>query len=492
MTTQQAAAQDLVAAVALLSALKGGEPRGTVNIQRDGDQIILPKGMSYDEGITWLKRKKEEEEQTVNVHEEVDAFVLEGLVAFHKAIAKKYGWVGLEPTPGFFGPQPPTMIGVEVSPGTTLQVPWGRVTIPNVSGWLGTGFVPKGENRVIFLINGQVKRKNLEDVRELARLTREMVRQDSIYRGKAIQVQFPKPDSDFDVTACPKFLDLKGIREEELVFPDKIMEQVQTSLFNVIEHTDLCRKHQIPLKRGILLEGPYGTGKTLTAHVAAKKCEENQWTFIYLKDVDQLAQAVAFAQMYQPAMIFSEDIDQALNGERDSDMNQILNIVDGIDSKGTEIVIVLTTNYVERIDPAMLRPGRLDAVIPVRHPDASAAQRLIRLYGRGRIAEGEDLTSVGERLAGKTPAVLREVVERSKLAAVGRLARQGRSENELAITEADLLSASESIMSHLDLLASKKKDERTVVEQLGDSLGKVLVNRLEKANKDAENGKIQA
>lgn len=487
MTTQnQVGVQDLAGATALVAVLQamGKEPRGTVNVQREGDQIILPKGMTYKEARTWLQRKEEEEEQEVAIHEEVEAFVLEGAVAFHKAIAKKYGWSGLEPTPGFFGPKPPTMIGVEVAPGTTMQIPWGRVTIPNIAGWLGTSFVPKGENRYIFVINGQVKRKNLDDVRELARLTRELVRTDSIYRGKAVQIQFPRQEEQFDVTACPKFLDLTSIREEELIFPEKIMDQVQTSLFNVIEHTAACRRHRIPLKRGILLEGPYGTGKTLTANVAAKKCEENGWTFIYLKDVDQLAQAVAFAQMYQPAMIFSEDIDQVLSGDRDSDMNQILNIVDGIDSKGTEIVIVLTTNYVEKIDPAMLRPGRLDAVIPVRHPDADAAQRLIRLYGRGLIPETEDLTPVGERLAGKTPAVLREVVERSKLAAVGRLGRQGKDQAELNITTEDLLSASESIMSHLELIANKPKDERTPIEQLGDSLGKTLADRLDHAIKN--------
>jgi SpoVK/Ycf46/Vps4 family AAA+-type ATPase len=74
--------------------------------------------------------------------------------------------------------------------------------------------------------------------------------------------------------------------------------------------------HKVPLKRGVLLEGPYGTGKTLTAFVTAKKCVENGWTFIMLDRVAALKEALTFARMYAPAVVFAEDIDRSVEGER--------------------------------------------------------------------------------------------------------------------------------------------------------------------------------
>ena len=72
-------------------------------------------------------------------------------------------------------------------------------------------------------------------------------------------------------------------------------------------------------------------------------------------------------------------------------MDEILNVIDGIESKGTEIITVLTTNNLGNITSAMLRPGRLDAIVSVRAPDAKAAQQLVRLYAGTLLAADDDL-----------------------------------------------------------------------------------------------------
>ncbi len=174
-------------------------------------------------------------------------------------------------------------------------------------------------------------------------------------------------------------------------------------------------KARIPLKRGILLEGPYGCGKTMSANVTSKICIENGWTFILLDDVGALKDALLFAQRYAPAVVFSEDIDRVIE-QRDDRGNDLLNTIDGILAKDSQVITVLTTNFVEKLDKAMLRPGRLDAVISLRAPDADSVQRLVNIYARGLLADGENLIAVGEALAGNIPATIREVVERSKLA----------------------------------------------------------------------------
>src|SRR5690606_941646 len=98
-----------------------------------------------------------------------------------------------------------------------------------------------------------------------------------------------------------------------------------------------------------------------------------------------------------------------------------------------------------------------------------AVERLVRLYGRGLIAEGEDLGEVGQALAGNIPATIREVVERSKLAMIANRREEVAAE--------DLLIAARGMERHLSLLAGKEP-EPSANERLGQALGDVVVERL--------------
>ena len=476
---EAAAIMGIPAEVLMIAAATKGSPTGNLVVERSKDKkIILPEGMSYEEAIKWCQRKIEEENAIISIDEVIDAFPFDGIIALMKVLKEVYGWTSLRPTPGFFGSNPPSMISVNVSKTETVQVPWGRIEIPNVSGYLQTGWTMK-EDRLCFKITGQVKAKHKEEIHDIAEKVRTKVKIDSIYKGKPIRVEFPDEDHDesFDPWEHqPTFLDVQSVNKKELIFSKTLNAQVQTNLFNPILHTDQCRKHGIPLKRGILMEGPYGVGKSLTANVLAQMCEDNGWTYVYLRDASQLAQAVDFAKRYQPAVIFAEDIDKVISGGRSHAVNNILNVIDGIDSKGTEIMVVLTTNHIEEIEQAMLRPGRLDAVISLRYPDAEAAAKLIRLYGRGLINDHEDLESVGQMLDGSTPAVLREVVERSKLSALGRL----QPGEKLKITATDLEITAEGMKEQLKLLEPKQQDKRTNAEKLGDAMGRRVVEGMER------------
>lgn len=208
----------------------------------------------------------------------------------------------------------------------------------------------------------------------------------------------------------------------------------------------------------------YGTGKTMTANVTSKVCVDNGWTYILLDDIRALKEALLFAQRYQPAVVFAEDVDRVAE-HRDQRGNDLLNTIDGVLTKNSQVITVLTTNHVEKLDRAMLRPGRLDAVITVRPPEAEAVERLVRLYGRGLVVADEDLTAVGEALAGNIPATIREVVERSKLAMVGA----GRD----SVTAEDLLLAGKGMERHLSLLQDVKP-QPTAQHQLGAAFGRII------------------
>lgn len=447
-----------------------------VNWNRDAEakQILLPEGMSLRDGIKWLERKEEELEQEVAINEVFDAYPADGAHALAQTLKAIYGFTALKSKRGFFGSTPPTMIGVKTgpNPADTVQVPWGQMQIPGVEGYLETGIqIVKG--RPVFTLGGIVKRKNEREINKVATHVREYLNENSIYQGKAIRIDFPNLEDanslqDFE----PEFMDTSNTDPNQLIFSQDVQANIHSNLFTPIISTERCRKANIPLKRGILLAGPYGTGKTMTANVAAKHAEDNGWTFLYLKDVNDLATAIQFAKMYSPAVIFAEDLDNALGtSQRDSEVNNILNTIDGVDSKDSEIVVCLTTNHVDRINKAMLRPGRLDAVINVTPPDAEAALKLVTQYASGQLDPSGDFSRVGTMLSGSIPAVIRETVERAKLSAIS--STEG-SDDALVIRAQDLEVAAKSMEGQLKLLKPQEPDDRSDIEKAADSLGSSL------------------
>jgi len=421
-----------------------------VEVVRQGKQIVLPEGMSYDVGIEWLRRKREEDERNIGVHYEFHYSPLDGAVAFHKALADIYGWRELVPTPSFWGETPPTMIGVPVAVDKTIQVAWGRVQIPGIEGFLSTGLIPEPTPR--FAINGQVKQKHKDEIQKIAEKTEYFLKTESIYRGKAVKVSFEwqREGYDFDPTDhCPKFMSLTGVHEDDLIFGADVSNALNIGLFTPIEQAAACRQYKVPLKRGILLYGPYGTGKTLTANVTALKTGKHGFTFIYLDNVLDLKKGLQLASQYAPAVLFAEDIDRVLDGQRTLSMDEILNVLDGVDTKGGEILTVFTTNHVQAINPAILRMGRLDTLVEVKPPDTEASVRLVKLYARGLLHDEVNFEEVGKVLSGKIPAYIREVTERAKIAAIHRL-NGGNIEGQ--VREQDLLDAAKALEPHEELL----------------------------------------
>lgn len=441
----------------------------TTEVVRNGLQIVIPETMTLDAAINALNIQRLNDEKVIEIQEDIDTFLWDGAHAFYKAMREIYGFVEEKTIPGgMFKPdRKPAMVQIETAFGETTSVPFGRFELPNVENWVEMGYNLK-DGRVIFHVTAQVKKKYEKQIRALLAKTREILKKESLYKGKAFKIKFTDGEGDRDMMAQPSFFDLEGVREHEIVFADEVQQAIATSLYAPVERSEECRKAGIPLKRGVLLTGPYGTGKTLAAYVTAKKCARNGWTFIYCASTDELAECVKLAQQYQPAAIFCEDIDRVVQGERTLEMDAILNIIDGVDSKNSEVMVVLTTNHVEDINKALLRPGRLDAVINVLPPDANAVVRLVRLYGRGLIDPQEDLLAVGMELQGNIPAVIRECVERSKLAAI-RMAEPG---GDFKITGPALLEAAKGMKGQLDLLNQKPKDERTDIEMFGDCIGK--------------------
>ena len=453
-------------------------------VEKSGEKLIIPKDWTAKQALKFLEERIAYEQEEVKVSETFDVFPWDGAVATHNVLTNVYGWARAVPTPGFFGPKPPELQTVDLDWDKQIKVVWGRIELPNIKGFVQTGY-GQANGRYVFQLNAVVKRESEATVQDLFDKVRVEIRKNSIYRGKALKMRFRDEKGKVLPLPEPKFLNALAVDEDLLVYSDRVMRAIDTNLFTPIKRVDDCIRNGISLKRGVLLGGPYGTGKTLGAFVAAKYAVQAGVTFLYVPRADELADAIMFAKQYQsPAcVVFCEDIDRVMDGERDVKMDDILNIVDGIDSKYSNIMVVLTTNNMERIHAAMLRPGRLDAVVEVTAPDARAVEKLLRNYGRDVIAADADLTKAGEALAGNIPAVIAEVIKRVKLT---QLKYQKPGEKIRQVGGEAVVEAAETLKDQIELLERRSRPAEKD-QTLERAMGKIVTKAMDGAFRETVN-----
>lgn len=449
-----------------------------------GQQYVMPEGATHDDAIRWHQRMKTEANSKVAVSMEIDCFPLDGAFALKRAIENIHGFASNPSgyTDFFDNWQGTTMIGMAISATETVQVPWGPVQIPSIEGGeLKTAFNPR-RGVPNFIVGGVIIKKHQKKVQAIFEETKRLLAAQSTYRGKVLRVDFgwARPNDKGEIAGYavgkdePKFWDVSELNPDELIFDQRTQRQINLSIFNRIKHPDAMRKNKVPLKRGVLMAGPFGTGKTLLMAMAAKIATDHGWTFMLLKDAKDLAMTLRFAAVVGgPVVVAGEDIDRVMSGERDDKMDEILNVIDGADTKGVEILTLLTTNQLEKIEKAILRQGRCP-VIMVHPPDADAATRLIRLYGRGLLADDFNYDLVGEAMAGQIPATIREAIEQAKVAAIGRIADSGvldPSNIEGLVTTADAMEAADYVIAQAEFAKTDPPDDRKDMEKAADVLG---------------------
>lgn len=435
-----------------------------VKVEHKGRAITLPAEpveMSDEKAVEALNRRIKDNNQDYRVNEVFDAYPTDAAVAMVRAMNKLYGFNSPQTRNTMFGPVPPQMLSVKVGfmPDEVVQVPMGDFKLPGVDQTITTYVNDRNQ----FCIRGVIKKKDKHIILELVVEAKKFLKEQSIYRGRAIRL-LVDDDGNLMTNRPPEFMDVRDTTVANLIFDGNVQDAINTNLLTPVMHTERCRQLGIPLKRGVLLEGPYGTGKTLLARLTANVCEQNKWTFVMLDKVQGLKQALEFAVRYAPAVVFSEDIDRIMT-DRDDDANDLVNIVDGVVSKNTEVMVVLTTNHVDKIAKVMLRPGRLDAIISLRPPQAEAVDRLVRFYAGDLLPADTTLTATGKALAGLIPASIRECVERAKLGMISR------GDSQLA--DNDLVIAKETMGFHLDLL-NEGEEEQSVNDRFAEAFKELM------------------
>ncbi len=224
-----------------------------------------------------------------------------------------------------------------------------------------------------------------------------------------------------------------------------------------LHHGQLLERAGVRPPRGILLHGPPGTGKTLVAAALARASEAN---FISVKGPQLLSMWVgeserALRKLFQtarqaaPCLIFFDELD-ALAPPRGSDSNQVaerlvgqlLTELDGIEEL-RDVLVLAATNRIDRIDPALLRPGRFELIVELPLPDESARAAILAVHTRAMpLAPDVDLAALASASPGASGADLAGLCRRAAMAAVReRLAAGDADPNRLQVEQRHFLAA---------------------------------------------------
>ena len=230
---------------------------------------------------------------------------------------------------------------------------------------------------------------------------------------------------------------------------------------------ELFKKIGIKPPKGILLYGPPGTGKTLLARAVAKSTNS---TFIHVagselvqkfigegaklvKEVFQLAREKA------PSIIFIDELDSlaakrmemGTSGEREVNrtFTQLLNEIDGFKPLDN-VKIIGATNRKDVLDPAIIRPGRLDRMIHVNLPNAVGRHDILKIHAQGvRLAKDVELKHIADKMENFSGAEIRSAVTEAGYFAI--------REDRTSITRDDLLGAITKVKAH-----EEQEDDATI------------------------------
>jgi hypothetical protein len=247
---------------------------------------------------------------------------------------------------------------------------------------------------------------------------RSTMRSRSVYRGRVVSLGL-SPDRTLTV----EFHHLPSIERAHVILPEDVLARVERQSFAFSRHREVLKRSGRHLKRGMLLHGPPGTGKTFTAMYLAAQMKDRTVLLVTGREQGLIGPVCKMARLLQPSTIILEDVDLIAEDRRTADacsapvLFELLNEMDGL-REDADVLFILTTNRPEALEPALAaRPGRVDLAVEVPLPDADCRRRLITLYARGITLALTDPDALVGRTEGVSAAFLKELLRRAALVA---------------------------------------------------------------------------
>jgi cell division protease FtsH len=251
------------------------------------------------------------------------------------------------------------------------------------------------------------------------------------------------------------------------------VEQAKAELREVVDFLadpERFRKLGARVPKGIILHGPPGTGKTLLAKAVANESGarffgQSAASFVEMfagLGAARIRRLFAEARKQAPAIIFIDEIDAVgavrgsdNNSEREQTLNQLLVEMDGFSGSG-DVVVIAASNLLEKLDPALMRPGRFDRQVFVSPPDVEGRKAILEVHTRGKpLAKDVDFELTARQTSGLTGAELANICNEAAIfAARGMRPR---------VEQQDFEQALERVVAGMETRRTMNEHERRVV-----------------------------
>jgi ATPase family associated with various cellular activities (AAA) len=242
-----------------------------------------------------------------------------------------------------------------------------------------------------------------------------LMRANDVFRGQVLSFTASEHHGNELVTFLPR----PAIAAQDVVLPEGVLENIERHIIGIAEWSRELLEAGQHLKRGLLLHGPPGTGKTHTIRFLTGRLTGSTIILLTGRSIRFIDQAAALARRLQPSMVVLEDVDLVAT-DRDfaQDGNPLLfSLLDAMDGIGADadVTFALTTNRADVLETALAdRPGRVDLAIEIPRPDARCRRRLLQVYARD-LAVDADLDEVVAGSEGVTASFIKELIRRTVL-----------------------------------------------------------------------------
>jgi cell division protease FtsH len=244
--------------------------------------------------------------------------------------------------------------------------------------------------------------------------------------------------------------------------------------------------------KGVLLHGPPGTGKTLLAKAVAQESgaqffSQSASSFVEMfagLGAARIRRLFGEARKHSPAIIFIDELDAVggkrgsdISGEREQTLNQLLVEMDGF-SSADRIVVMAASNLLEKLDSALLRPGRFDRQVFVSPPDVHGREKILKVHTANKpLGESVSLAELAQQTSGLTGADLANIANE---AAIRCARRHGH-----AISKQDFDGALERVVAGVQSNTTLNDHERRVVayHEAGHALTRELLMTVDRVHK---------
>lgn len=251
--------------------------------------------------------------------------------------------------------------------------------------------------------------------REAAAQVRTLALRHNVYRGHLLS--FGGDVFGFGSTLL-QFHTRPRLSAEQLILPAPVLESVRRQVIGLAEHKHRLLAAGQHLKRGLLLFGPPGVGKTHTVRYLLSELEEVTVIQLTGSSMSLIGDACSIARSLAPSLVVIEDVDLIAEDRGDDPghhplLFQLLNEMDGLDDDA-DVVFVLTTNRADLLEPALAaRPGRVDQAVELTLPDTASRQALFDLYSRQVEVDTSHMDDLLARTDGVTASFIKELLRRA-------------------------------------------------------------------------------